>query len=84
MSATAISDAQLIDLVKQLPPERKRNVLLALASDAQARRDERMQMAEDRMRTLCTRRGLNWDALSEIEREALVDDLMHEDRPCAK
>ena len=62
MSATAMSDAQLIDLVKQLPLERKRNVLLALASAAQARRDERMQMAEDRLRSLCARQGLNWDA----------------------
>lgn len=83
MSADAISDVQLIDLVKQLPPERKRNVLLALASDAQARRAERLQVAESRMRALCALRGQNWDALSEAERELFVDELMHEDRPCA-
>lgn len=82
MSESELSDSQLIDLVKQLPPERKRNVLLALASDAQARRDERLQMAEDRMRALCAHRGLNWDSLAEAEREDLVDDLIHEDRPC--
>ncbi|MCI0680559.1 MAG: hypothetical protein L0Y71_00525 [Gemmataceae bacterium] len=84
MSAAFISDAQLIDLVKQLPPERKRNVLLALASEPQLRRDERLQMAENKMRALCAGRGLNWDALSEAEREAFIDDLLHEDRPCAK
>ena len=84
MSAVAISDAQLIDLVRQLPPERKRNVLVALAADAQGRRQERLDSAEERMRALCTKRGLDWDALTETERENLVDDLIHEDRPCAK
>jgi len=83
VSIDAISDAQLIDLVKQLPPERKRNVLLALASDAQAWRNDRLQAAEDRMRELCTRRGRNWDSLTEAEREDLVDELVHEDRACA-
>ena len=84
MSAVALSDAQLIDLVKQLPPERKRNVLVALAAGAQARRQERLDSAEGRMRAVCSQRGLVWDALSETERENLVDDLIHEDRPCAK
>ncbi len=84
MSAIAVSDAQLVELLQQLPPERKRNVLLALASDTQARRDEKMQISEDRMRSLCALRGLNWDSLSETEREALFDELIHEDRPCAK
>lgn len=82
MSAESISDAQLIDLVKQLPPARKRSVLLALAGDAQERRSERLHMAEERMRALCAARGRDWDALSEAERENFVDDLMHEDRPC--
>jgi hypothetical protein len=84
MPTIEMSDGQLIDFVKQLPPERKRNVLLALASETQSRRNERMLLAENRMRTLCASRGLNWDALSEAERESLVDDLMHEDRPCAQ
>lgn len=82
MSEITMSDAQIIELVKQLPPERKRTVLFALASDAQARRNERMHMAENRMRALCAHRGLNWDSLAEAEREDLVDDLIHEDRPC--
>ena len=79
-----LTDAQLIDLVKHLPPDRKRGVLIALASDAQGRRSQRMALAENRMRTLCMERGLNWDLLTEAEREALVDELVHEDRSCAR
>ena len=31
-----------------------------------------------RIRALCAERGLDWDGLSEHERERLVDDLLHE------
>lgn len=35
------------------------------------------------MRRLCAERGLNWDAMTEEERESFVDDLIHEYRTCA-
>jgi Mg/Co/Ni transporter MgtE len=84
MATIELTNEQVVDLVQQLPPERKRDVLLALASDASARREQRMQMAEEQLRRLCAKRGLNWDGMSEDEREALVDDLIHEDRSCPK
>lgn len=31
------------------------------------------------MRVLSAERGLDWDSMSEEEREAFVDDLLHED-----
>jgi hypothetical protein len=82
MPTLELTDQQVVELVKQLPPERKREALLALAEHAAERRDERMQLAESRLRRTCAERGLDWDQMSEEERESFVDDLVHEDRPC--
>ena len=78
MSVLELSDEQVISLVRQLPAERKRTALLALAQDAQGRREERMRLGEAELRRTCAERGLNWDRLSEDEREAFVNDLLHE------
>lgn len=77
MSVLELSDEQVISLVRQLPAERKRTALLALAQDAQARRQERLRFGEAQLRRTCAERGLDWDRLSEDEREAFVNDLLH-------
>lgn len=82
MPTLELTDQQVVDLVKQLPPERKRTAILALAEADPAQRDERMQYAENQLRHVCAERGRDWDALSEDEREAFIDDLVHEDRAC--
>ncbi len=73
---------QVIDFVQQIPPEEKRAVLLALAEQAETSRAEGMDYAETQFRKLCASRGLDWDTMSEAERENFVDDLIHEDREC--
>ena len=73
---------QVIDFVQQMPPEEKRVVLLALAEQAEVNRTARMDYAEAQFRKLCASRGLNWDTMTEAERENFVDDLIHEDRGC--
>jgi TRAP-type C4-dicarboxylate transport system substrate-binding protein len=77
MSVLELSDEQVISLVRQLPAERKRTALLALAQEAQARREERLRLGEAQLRRACSERGVNWDNLSEDEREAFVNDLLH-------
>jgi hypothetical protein len=84
MPILELTDEQVVDLVKQLPPDRQRAALLALAAGAAERRAERMEYAEAQLRVVCAQRGLNWDKLSEAEREAFVDDLIHEDRQCGR
>jgi hypothetical protein len=84
MPILELSEAQVVDLVKQLPPDKQRGALLALAEGAARRREERMQFAEAQLRHVAAERGLNWDAMSEEERETFVDELMHEDRRCGK
>ncbi len=72
-----LSDQQVVDLVKQLPPQRKRTALLALAEETTARRNERMQLVESQIRQSCAERERDWDAMSKNEREAFLDDLIH-------
>ena len=84
MPTLELTEQQVVELVKQLDPERKRAALMALAADATARREQRMQFAEAQLRRLCAERGLNWDKMSEDEREAFIDDLVHEDRKCPR
>jgi hypothetical protein len=84
MASVELTTEQIASLVRQLPVERKREVLMALAGDSQSGRSKRMTYAEQQLRKLCAERGLDWDAMSDSEREAFVDDVLHEDRPCAK
>jgi hypothetical protein len=81
MSVLELNDEQVISIVRQLPAARKRTALLALAQDSQARREERMQSGEAQLRRASAKRGLDWDRMSENEREAFVDDLLHEKEP---
>ena len=80
MASISLTDEQVIDLFKQLSPERKRAILLTLAEGTQSRRDERMKYAESQLKRLCKEKGLDWELLSEEEKEFFIDDLIHEDR----
>ena len=82
MPMLELSDQQVVDLVKQLPPQRKRSALMALAEETAARRNERIQLVESQIRRACFERGRDWDKMPEGERESFLDDLVHEDRPC--
>jgi hypothetical protein len=83
MPTVELTIEQVLALVQQLPPEQKRSVLLMLAEDARARREERLDYAEAQLRQLCAERGRDWGTMSEDEREAFIDELVHEDRRCA-
>ena len=79
MSVLELTYEQVVSLVRQLPAASKRAALLALAQEPQARRDERLRFGEAQLRKLCAERGLDWDRLSEDEREAFVNRLLHEE-----
>jgi hypothetical protein len=84
MPILELSDAQVLELVKQLPPERQRAALLALAAGAAQRREARMEYAEGQLQRVSAEHGLDWGTMSEDQREEFIDDLVHEDRPCGK
>ncbi len=78
MATPLLTDEQVVQLVKQLPPKAKQQVLKALTDE----RDQWWQTAasdgEKAMRQLAADRQLDWDTLSEAQREALVDKVLHE------
>jgi hypothetical protein len=84
MAVLELTKEQVFDLVRQMPANEKREMLRVLAASGVTERAKRQHFAEDQLRSLCAARGLDWEALSPDEREAFIDDLVHEDRPCAR
>jgi len=81
MAVGLFTNEQIFGLVRKMPTNEKREILLLLAGNETAKQQE---FAEDQLRRLCGGRWLDWDALNADERENLIDDLIHEDRPCAQ
>jgi hypothetical protein len=75
-----LTEDQILQAIQQLPPAQKRRALLALAEQAQRNRPARLAFAEQQIRRWAQERGLDWDNLDEAAREALIDDIVHEDR----
>ena len=78
MATLSLSDEQVVQLVKQLPAQAKQRVLKDLTSERDDWWQTSAREGEKDMRKLAQARGLNWDTLSEAQREAFVDDLLHE------
>lgn len=78
MATLSLTDDQVVQLVKQLPPQSKQRVLVDLTTE----RDHWWQTAaregESDLRQIASARGMDWDSMTEAQREALVDDLLHE------
>lgn len=83
MPTLNLTDDQVMELITQLPPERKRAALYNLARGVQLQREKRMEYGESQIRKICAQRGLNWEDMNEEARETFIDTLIHEDRPCA-
>ena len=73
----AVPESQLIEWVRQLSPRAKQHVLRALVPDLDEL-DNLVDYGSQRMRQLCAERGIDWDNLTEEERQHLVDEWLHE------
>ena len=65
--------------VRQISPSAKQEVLKALIPRLEAF-EALVDHGNQHMRALCAERGLDWDSLTEDERERLIDELLHDDR----
>lgn len=70
--------------VEQMPLRNEPARPIGRAVPELPKRTPLMDYAELQLRRLCASRELNWDAMSEDEREAFVDTLIHEDRKCGQ
>ena len=71
-----VPESQVIEWVRHLSPSGKQAVLRSLIPDMD-QWETLVTYGEQRARTLCAERGVNWDALSDDERQKWVDELLH-------
>ncbi len=72
-----VPESQVIEWVRQLSPKAKLDVLRTLVPEL----DELEALVDyggQRMRDLTAKRGIDWDSLTENERQQLIDELLHE------
>ena len=72
-----VPESQVIDWVRQLSPEAKLDVLRILVPKLDEL-DALVDLGSQRIHDLAAARGIDWDSLTENERERLIDELLHE------
>ena len=82
MATLELTDDQVLQLVKQLPARRQQDLLRSLLGGQWSTWEKLPSEGEVGARRAAAQRGLNWDAMSEEQRESFIDDVVHEDRAC--
>ncbi|MBX3000929.1 MAG: hypothetical protein KF893_20575 [Caldilineaceae bacterium] len=78
MVTLTLNEEQVLDLVRQLPDERRAWLFQQLLQDEWPAWTELASYGQDRVRAVAAARGVNWDSLSDEEREERIDTLLHE------
>jgi hypothetical protein len=79
MATLTLSDEQVVELVRQLSAEQKAEVFKYLLLQQWGEWESLSSYGADRAKLVAQERGYDWDAMTEEEREAFVDDVVHED-----
>lgn len=77
MPQIEISEEQILDSLDRLSPKGRREAVLRLVAGASTL-DRTVDTLQPRLTALAKQRGLDWNHLSDEERERLVDDILHE------
>jgi hypothetical protein len=78
-----LTDDQVLDLVKQLPAEQQERLFASLAGSVWPTWSKLSAAGQGGARAAAARRGQDWDAMTEDERERFIDDVVHEDHRCS-
>lgn len=81
MVAIQLEENQVLDLVRQLEPGKQEQLLRALLTSAWPDWTGGAPYGEQRARVAAQQRGRDWNRMSEDEREAFLDEILHEDAP---
>ena len=79
-----LTTEQVIDFIRQMPGEERLAFVLALAKESLPGRVERMNSLESKVREVCAERGLDWNAMTDEERQDFINEIVHEDRECVQ
>ena len=74
----ALSNEQVVELVKQLPVEQQVEVFRLLLLQQWGSWDSLSRYGADKARLTAQERGRDWDSMTEEAREAFIDDVVHE------
>jgi hypothetical protein len=78
MATLTLSDEQVVQLVRQLPPQTKQRVLVDLTAERDAWWETTTRDGEKDFQRLAAARGFDWNTMTDEQREAFVDSLLHE------
>ena len=79
MPTLTLSNEQVVEMVKQLPVELQTELFRFLLLQQWGKWEQLSRYGADQARLITQERGLDWDRMTEEERENLIDDLVHED-----
>ncbi|MHC5612256.1 MAG: hypothetical protein ACYTXA_14900 [Nostoc sp.] len=77
MATLNLNIEQVITLVKQLAIPEQLMILQAIKAEQDTWWQNRLDYGELQMRSLSTTQGLNWDIMTEQEREEFIDNILH-------
>ncbi len=78
MPILTLTDEQVIELVKELPPKKQEELLKILLTQPWSSWANLTQDAPEKARQAAAQRGKNWDTMTEAQREEFIDELLHE------
>ncbi len=79
MVTLTLSDEQVIELVKQLPVGQQVEVFRFLLLQQWGKWESLSRYGAEKARLVAQEKGLDWNMMTEEEREAFIDDVVHED-----
>lgn len=79
MPLIEISDEQVIELVQNLPTNKKQELLKILITQPWESWQKLTSDSTTIAQLLCQERGYDWEQMTEEEKEKFIDDLLHED-----
>lgn len=78
MPILALTNEQVVELIKQLPAEQQAEILRFLLLRQWGNWQSLSCYGADKARLIAQERGFDWNTMTEEEREALIDDIVHE------
>lgn len=82
MPTIDLTPEQVIELMQQLPVPARQKALAVLLEGLVSDEKARSESMKASVRSACHERGMDWDSMSDDDREQFIDDLLHEARSC--
>ena len=84
MPVLQLTNEQVLDLVEQLSPAQREDLFKKLLIQQWGEWEALSRYGAERIRQVALQHGYDWEVMTEDEREAFIDALVHEGRQCAE